>query len=225
MLVLVGCATDAHLRKTDEEGERMRLDLAETYVKKGAYAAAIPLLRHEVADKPKSVEARTLYGIVLREQGLYPQAERELKDALALAPGNARALDALGVLYDLEHRPMDAENAHRGALALAPGEAMYWNNLGFSLLVANRTNEAVTALEKALALDPALLVAYDNLGFAYGRRGDDAAAERCFRSAGGELAVRVNMAIVYEQRGDAERAARLRADAKALDPKVELEAR
>ncbi len=206
-----GCATDAHLRKTEAEGERMRLDLAETYVKKGAYAAAIPLLTRELAERPRSDAVRTLYATVLREQGLYPQAEREFRAALALAPANARAWDGLGVLLDLMRRPEEAEAAHRRALALAPGSADYWNNLGFSLYVARKNDEAIAALEQALAIDPSLLVAYNNLGFAYGRRGDDAGAERCFRTAGGAASARLNMAIVYDQRGDAEAAARLRA--------------
>jgi len=224
MLLASGCATSANLRKTEEDGEKMRFDLAETYVRKGAYAAAIPLLRREVIAHPKNDAVHTLYAIVLREQGLYPQAEKELKAALALAPASPRALDAIGVLYDLMRRPEEAEAAHRAALSAAPSAAMYWNNLGFSLYVAKKTDDAIVALERALALDPGLVVAYDNLGFAYGRRGDDAGAERCFRTAGGELGSRVNMAIVYEQRGESERASRLRADAKTLDPRVELEA-
>lgn len=223
-MLAAGCASTANLRKTEEDGEKMRFDLAETFVRKGAYTAAIPLLRREVMVHPKNDAVHTLYGIVLREQGLYPQAEKELKAALALAPASPRALDAIGVLYDLMRRPAEAEAAHRAALASAPAAATYWNNLGFSLYVAKKNDEAIVALERALALDPGLVVAYDNLGFAYGRRGDDAGAERCFRSAGGEVGTRVNMAIVYEQRGDSDRASRLRADAKTLDPRVQLEA-
>jgi Flp pilus assembly protein TadD len=211
LLVLVaGCATDAHLRKTEEDGERMRLDLAETYVRKGAYTAAIPILTRELAERPKSDYVHALYATVLREQGLYPQAEREYRAALALAPANARAWDGLGVLLDLMRRQAEAEPAHRRAIELVPGSAEYWNNLGFSLYVARKIDDAIVALEKALALDPALVVAYNNLGFAYGRRGDLADAERCFRTAGGPASARLNMAIVYDERGDTEMAARMR---------------
>jgi len=218
LLLLGACASDAHIRKTEEDGERMRFDLAETYVRKGAYASAIPLLRREVAAHPQNDAVHTLYGIVLREQGLYPQAERELKAALAIAPKSPRARDALGVLYDLMRRPEVAEPEHRAALAVAPSDAMYWNNLGFSLYVAKKNDDAIVALERSLAIDPSLAVAYNNLGFAYGRRGDDAGAERCFRTAGGDLGAKVNMAIVYEQRGEGDKAARLRA---ALAPDKE----
>jgi Flp pilus assembly protein TadD len=129
----------------------------------------------------------------------------------------------MGLLFDLMHRPEEAQRAHRAALLLAPSSATYWNNLGFSLFVAEQNDEAVAALEKALSLDPGLVVAYNNLGFAYGRRGDMADAERSFRTAGGEIGALVNMAIVHERRGDAETAARLRAEARDRDPKVELE--
>src|SRR5262249_1972899 len=106
---------------------------------------------------------------------------------------------------------------------LVPQNASFWNNLGFSLYVAGRTDDAVAALEKALAIDPGLTIAYNNLGFAYGKRGDMTSAERCFRTSGGEVRALVNMAIVYEGRGDMESAARLRAEAKARDPKIDLE--
>jgi Flp pilus assembly protein TadD len=225
IMVLVatgGCATDSHVRRTQEEGDHLRVELAETYVKKGAYDAAIPLLTRAAAQSPKDAYVRTLYGTVLREKGLYPQAERELKAALDIDAKNASTWAEMGILYDLERRADDAEWAHRKALALAPQNGSYWNNLGFSLFVSGRTDDAVAALEKSLALDPGLTVAYNNLGFAYGKAGRLKDAERSFRTAGGEVAALVNMAIVYERNGDADTAARLRAEAKARDPKAEV---
>jgi Flp pilus assembly protein TadD len=223
LLVLTGCASQKHIRKTEADGARLRVELAETYVQKRAYVAAIPLLRRSVVETPADPHVRTLYGTVLREQGLYPQAEKELLEATRLAPASAEAHAALGVLYDLMRRPADAEREHRAALALAPQSASIWNNLGFSLYVARKNDEAIVALEKALALDPGLIIAYNNLGFAYGRRGSMSDAERSFRTAGGEGAALVNMAIIYDQRGDAETAAKLRAEARARDPRLELE--
>ena len=223
LLLLASCATSAHVKKTEAEGEALRLDLAEGYVQKKAYAAAIPLLRRSVDANPKDVRGHILFGVVQREQGLYPQAQRELETATELKPSSARAWKELGVLFNLMRRPIDAERAHRNALELAPADAEVWNNLGFSLYLAGRNDEAIPALEKALALDPGLIVAYNNVGFAYGRAGRLDDAERSFRTAGGELGVLVNMAIVHEKLGDVERAAQLRAEAKLKDPKLELE--
>ena len=222
-VLLVGCASQKHIQRTEADGDRLRLDLAETYVQKKAYVAAIPLLRRAVVEMPDDPHVRTLYGTVLREQGLYPQSEKELREALRLAAASAEAHAALGVLYDLMRRPVDAEREHRAALELAPRNASIWNNLGFCLYLAGRTDEAIVTLEKALALDPGLIVAYNNLGFAYGRSGRLGDAERSFRTAGGELAVLVNMAIIHDEHGDAETASRLRAEAKTKQPRLELE--
>lgn len=221
--VATACATDKQVRKTEAEGEQLRMDLAETYVKKHAYVAAIPFLRRVLQEHPTDPHARVLYGTVLREQGLYPQAEHELIEATRLAPASPEAWASLGMLYDLERRPVDAEAAHRKAIELVPSNASLWNNLGFSLYVAGRNDDAIGALEKSLEIDPGLIVAYNNLGFAYGKRGDLKSAERCFRTANGEVGALVNMAIVYDGRGDSESAARMRAEAKARDPKVNLE--
>ncbi len=215
---LVGCASEKHIKKSEDEGRMLRMDLAETYVRKGAYTAAIPFLIRAVAEFPSDAHIRVLYGTVLREQGLYPQAEKELLEATRLAPSSAAAWASIGVLYDLMRRPTDAEAAHRKAIELAPRNATAWNNLGFSLYVAGRNEEAVTTLETALALDPSLIVAYNNLGFAYGKRGDLESAERCFRTAGGQARALANMAIVHEGRGDDVAAARLRAEAREQDP-------
>lgn len=221
--VATGCATQKHIARTQAEGEALRVDLAATYVDKGAYDAAIPLLRRALLDKPKSSTIHALYGKVLREKGLYPQAERELIIARDLAPKSAKPHAEIGILYALERRQAESEVAFRQAVALEPRHAPYWNNLGFALYVGGKLDEAVTAFEKALSLDPALIVAYNNLGFAYGRAGNLVAAERSFRSAGGEVAMLLNMAIVYEEKGDLERAAQLRAEAKQMDPDLATE--
>lgn len=222
-LLSAACATDAHIRRTEAEGVALRMDLAETYVHKRAYTAAIPLLQRAVLEDPTDARAHCLYGMVLREQGLYPQSEKELRDAVRLQPRMHLAWASMGLLFDLMRRPDEAQRAHKSAISLAPTEASYWNNLGFSLYISGKNDEAIIALEKALALDPGLVVAYNNLGFAYGRRGSLPDAERCFRTAGGEVAMLVNMSIVHEERGEPEIAARLRAEAKEKNPKLTLE--
>ena len=220
-LALAACASARQIRKSEAEGRALRSDLAELYVSRHAYEAALPLLSRSIAEDPKDPHLRTLYATVLRERGLYPQAEGEYLFALKLDPRFAPAWAGIAVLYDLTRRPADAERAHKQALTLAPGEAAYWNNYGFSLYVAGRFDEAIAALEQALLLDPSLTIAYNNVGFAYGRRGRYADAERSFTTAAGEVAAKLNLAVVYEENGDAATAARLRADARALDPDLE----
>src|SRR5262249_56934288 len=112
-----------------------------------------------------------------------------------LEPKNAQTLTALGVLYAEEHRFAESERAHRGAVALAAGCVKCWNNLGFSLYLAHEDRAAVEAYEAALRLDPGARVIYNHLGLAYGRLGDEAAALRAFRQAGGEEHAQKNLAL------------------------------
>jgi Tfp pilus assembly protein PilF len=223
LVVVAACASSQHVRKTEAEGRALRSDLAEMYIEKKAYDAALPLLKRSLAEDPKNPHLHTLYATVLRERALYPQAEGEYLTALKLDEKHAPAWAGIALLYDLTHRPVDAERAHRRALALAPGAAAYYNNYGFSLYIAGRYDEAIVVLEKALLIDPTLSVAYNNLGFAYGRRGRYDDAERTFRTGGGEIAAKLNLALVYEQNGDGAAAARLRAEAHALDPDLDQE--
>jgi Flp pilus assembly protein TadD len=205
-----GCGAARQHAHVQAQGEALRVELAELYVKKGAREAAIPLLRRSLAERPRDAHVRVVYGSLLRDVGLYPQARAQLQIALQLAPAAAEAHAAMGILDDLEGQPAAARVHHERAVALAPAVADYRNNLGFSLYLAGDFDAATAQLEQALALDPGLTVAYNNLGFAYGRRGELDRAERTFRSAGGEVAALMNMAVVHELRGEAAAAAALR---------------
>jgi len=204
VLALDGCATTAErpavadpplLEPTTAEIASLRADLAEMFVARGAFDAALPLLQEALRLAPRSARIHTLLGIVLRDRGVYAQAEQELKLALELEPGRASALSALGVLYDQEHRFEDAEQAHRDAVARARDCVKCWNNLGFSLFLERRDRAAIEAYEIALRLDPGARVIYNNLGFAYGRLGYEAAALRAFRQAGDEKRAQKNLAL------------------------------
>src|SRR5436190_22861028 len=97
-LILSGCATDKMLRRAEEEGERLRFELAQTYVNKGAYVAALPLAQKAAAEHPSDKLALTLYATVLRERSLYLQAEHEFQAALQIDHDHAPAWAGLGLL-------------------------------------------------------------------------------------------------------------------------------
>jgi Flp pilus assembly protein TadD len=194
-LLASGCAAHKEMLALEGNGKALRNELARMFVNKGSYVAAMPYLQTAIREDPKNVEMATLLGVVLRENGLYPQAEEQFRRALELDRSHAPAWAGLGMLYDLEKRSADAEEAHRKALELDATNANEWNNLGFSLYVAGKTDEAIAALEKALALSPGLVVAYNNLGFAYARKGDHDGARRCFLAVGGEKGARANLKL------------------------------
>jgi len=199
-------------------GENFRMDLAELYVEKGARKAAIPLLKKILSEKPKNIKARVLYGCLLRDLGLLPQADRHLAYALKLSPNYARAHAAMGILRDLQRRHTDALVHHLKAVRLSPRNAAYRNNVGFSLYLAGKTDAAIKYLERALEMDPGLTVAYNNLAFAYGKKRQYDEARRTFRAALGESSTLLNMALIYEQAGKRSKARELRRRAYALNP-------
>ncbi len=216
---IAGCAgAQKRHAEMQKQGESLRIDLAELYVQKNARQAAVPLLQRILAERPLDVRARVLYGTVLRDLNLYPQAEAELRRALAIEANRSDAHAALAILLDLTGRHDEALKHHVLATRLAPGSADYRNNLGFSLLAAGDAEKAIPALEAALALDPGLSHAYANLGFAYGRAGRIEDAERTFRAGLGEAGALINLSLVHAERGDAETAAALRERAYLLSP-------
>lgn len=219
VLLVIGCggAAKQH-RQIARESESLRGDLAELYVAKGAREAAMPMLQRIITEQPKNARARVLYGSVLRDSGLYPQAETQLRAAIMLEPHRADAHAALAILLDLTGRHAPALRHHVRATKLAPGVADYRNNLGFSLLSAGEPAAAVPPLEAALALDPGLGQAYANLGFAYGYTGRFTDAERTFRAGLGEVAALLNLAMLHDERGDHDSAASLRERAHVLAP-------
>jgi Tfp pilus assembly protein PilF len=219
-LGLVGCGAQRQHRDIQRAGEELRYELAEIYVQRGALQAAAPLLRRVLAETPRDVRARTLYGTVLRDLGLYPQAEKELRFALGIDSRRAETHGALAILLDLTGRGAEALDHHRRAVSRSPGDARLRNNYGFSLYVAGDTDAAIAHLERALALDPGLAQAHLNLGFAYGRAGRLDEAGRAFRAALPEPAALYDLAIVLDQRGDGAGAEALRGQALALDPSL-----
>lgn len=215
----LGCGgAKKHQAAMLQQSESLRSDLAELYVAKGAREAAVPLLQRILNERPRDVRARVLYGSVLRDLGLYPQAETQLQLAVRLDDARADAHAALAILLDLTGRHATALAHHQRATRLAPGMADYRNNLGFALLAAGDAEAAIAPLEAALALDPALGQAYTNLGFAYGRAGRLDAAERTFRAGLGEAGALLNLAVLHDERGDAAAAATLRERAYAIAP-------
>jgi Flp pilus assembly protein TadD len=219
VLLAIGCGAAAKQHKQiARESESLRGELAELYVSKGAREASIPLLQRIITEQPTNVRARVLYGSVLRDSGLFPQAETQLRAALMLDARRADAHAALAILLDLTGRHAQALSHHMRATKLAPGVADYRNNLGFSLLSAGEHAAAVRPLEAALALDPSLGQAYANLGFAYGYSGRFTEAERTFRAGLGEVATLLNLAMLHDERGDHAAAAALRERAHVLAP-------
>lgn len=92
--------------------------------------------------------------LLLIQQGRHADAERELRQALAMDPGSANAHAMLAhVLLEL-NRYNDAEREADEAIGLAPDEAYGHYARAAVLHERRRYGEAAAAIEQAIGLDP-----------------------------------------------------------------------
>jgi tetratricopeptide (TPR) repeat protein len=215
----VGCASRKQISYAQQDGQALRLELAMMLVDKKSYAGAAPILQRVIAEDPTNATARIAYATVLREQGLYHEAERAFLTVIGQQQPkrNPLAYDGIAILYDLQKRYDDAQKAHDIAVALAPNNALFWNNRGFSALAKQDVARAIESFEKSLAIDPTSVTTLNNLGFAYCRanRFDDGL--RIFRKAVGDAGALRNVAMVQDEQGNAVLAAASREQAAKLD--------
>lgn len=201
---IVACAAQPKEVKNELDASELalvRYQMADRLVAERDYDRALPYLQVLRARHPKDLRIRLLLGIVLREKGTYPVAERELKAVLDKAPRSPHAHAAYAVLLDKVGRLKQAEKHHREALRLQPADPRYHNDLGFCLFLQKRFSEAKEAYLEAIRLDPGMRLAFNNLGFIYGLDGDDEAAMRSFSQAGSRAMALTNMGLVAELRG------------------------
>jgi len=147
-----------------------------------------------------------------------PDAERLLRDALALEPGLWQAHNLLGLLYEREGSPAKAVVAYNAALAIDPGQGSVTNNLGVALLRVGNNTQAVLAFKRALEIgcgDPRVL---NNLGLALARLGRRDEALEAFRRAGTDAAAWNNLGYLLLTEGKTAEAVDALEKAVAADP-------
>lgn len=88
------------------------------------------------------------------QRGLYQEAAREYKKAVALEPKFAPAHNGLGKSYAILNEMEKAEEHFHKVIELAPGMDQGYMNLGLLYILKGRPQEALPLLEKALALNP-----------------------------------------------------------------------
>lgn len=200
----------------------VRRTMARALLEAGRNQEALEQLRLALKEEGEPGDARThaLLGRTLRELRFFPEAEAALKRALEIDPKLAEAWDARGLLGVYMGEPEEALRDLREACRLAPDTAEYQNNLGFALYLLGRHAEAVEALRRAVVLQPNLPRYRNNLGFALGALGDDAGARAAFVAAGGPAQAENNLGLLFERRGELERAREAYAQALKLDPSL-----
>ncbi len=218
LAALVSCASTRAAHQPDVA--KVRMAVAQKLADEGEWAAALEAAQAACQAAPEDPEALTLRGIVLRERGLFDEAQVDLTEALRRRPDSARAHSALALVQERQHRPAEAERHHRRAVELEPQNARYLNNLGYALLAHGDARGALPFLVRAVREDPTSARARNNLGFAYGRTGDFGRAAQQFALGGSAAETQSNLGLAYELDGNRAQASAHYREALRLDPSL-----
>lgn len=122
-------------------------------------------------------------GLILIEQGRYPDAEKFLRESLAQEPNDPAVLYYLAVCELNQHRPKEAFATIERALALDPDVDSFHALRGLILIDLKRTGEAKASIEEALRLDPDSDFAFVALASLHISKNEWAEAETAARRA------------------------------------------
>jgi tetratricopeptide (TPR) repeat protein len=128
-------------------------------------------------------ETQKVSAILSRATSLYRarrwgEAERALREIIALDPNLTSAWNNLGAVLQELRRLEEAEQAYRRSVELGPKRGVAWRNLGRVLVETDRDAEAEQAYRTALDLDPKDACAWHYLGRLLGKLGRTEEAER-----------------------------------------------
>ncbi|MBF0214539.1 MAG: glycosyltransferase family protein [Magnetococcales bacterium] len=138
----------APVEPADPLAEAVRLHNA------GCFAEAERLYRAHLGQNPADGEAVRLFGLLARDLGDLPMAERLLRLAHALTPQNAEPLDILGAILLEQNRPDEASDCFEQVLRREPQRAITWYHLGNARKRAGARHEAIRHYRHALSLAP-----------------------------------------------------------------------
>ncbi len=162
--------------------------LGEAYQSTERYSDAVRAYDRALAlSKADGPDMWTLYfarGAAHERAGNWPQAEADLRRALALAPKEPAVLNYLGyALLDRRERLDEARSLIEQAVALRPDDGHIIDSLGWAYFVAGRYDKAVELLEKAVAQAPDDPTMNEHLGDAYWKVGRRLEARYSWRAA------------------------------------------
>jgi tetratricopeptide (TPR) repeat protein len=115
----------------------------------------------------KNVPTLANLATIQMERTRYEEAEKHIKQAIALAPEDAYSWSVLGQLKFRQEKYDDALDALSRAAKLDPQDAQIQNYLGITLSQKGMRGPAETALRKAIQLDPENASAHHNLAVVY----------------------------------------------------------
>ncbi|MDB4978700.1 MAG: hypothetical protein JWM56_886 [Candidatus Peribacteria bacterium] len=167
------------------------------------------LFRHVISIYPHSYTAHNNLGNAYRRQNLLPQAETELKAAVAIKP-MAKILSNLGAVYTKQGRYEEAHKIFEQAIANEPDKPDSYFGLGILLAAEGKDDEALKAYADAVRIRSNYALAYVNSAVIWEKRGNMPRAQEELRKAieaePALMQAYYNLAVLYEQTGDREKA-------------------
>ena len=169
-LTLAGQALD----ETPDRG--LLVQLADLFRSVDRYGEADQILTGVIDTDAREgrTDWRLLYarGATRERLGRWPEAETDLKAALALQPNDASVLNYLGYSYiDRGIRLEEGMSLIQQALALEPHSGFVTDSLGWAYYRLGRYEMATRYLERAVELEPGDPTLNDHLGDAYWQSG------------------------------------------------------
>ena len=162
------------LRHSPDRG--LKIQLADLFRSLDRDDEAEHLLSEVIAEDADAgrQDWRVIYarGTTLEQTDRWPQAEADLKTALALQPENASILNYLGYAYIDRGLNYDAAlNMISRAVELEPQSGYIVDSLGWAHYRMGRYELATRFLERAVELSPGVSLLNDHLGDAYWQMG------------------------------------------------------
>ena len=205
----------------DQSNPALHFDLVELFLSSNAYDAASPVASKLYHDHPTDPRPSYYLGVILRERGVFEEAERYFLEAIKRDANFALAYDALGILYGMQNQLDRALSAHRRATEISPKGAKLWHNLGFALTLSRAYPRAVKAYQKSITLAPNHKKTYVNLGMTYGVMGQYTEATRMFKQALSPAEVWLNLGLIQERKGELKRASKSFDEALKIQPQLQ----
>ena len=141
------------------------------------------LFAHSLAVTPDNPNARIDLGVAFEQQGRFPEALFQYREAARLASGNVQAQYNIGNLLDKMGRPEEARPELVKAVQLDPQSAGSRDALGAVLVELGRFEEAMGQFTDALRINPNHAGAHFDRGKALLKQGRDGEAMDEFRAA------------------------------------------
>ncbi len=184
----------------EPDNMQVRLDLAESYEKRGFADVALEHYRLAAERFPNSPDAQVRLARSLRGLKQPEAAIAGLRKFMTSHEKTANLRGMLGILLTDQGEFKAAETELRSAIVLAPAQDYLHNDLGYNLRLQARNTEAAEAFRKALELNPKSETARNNLAELL--RGTPEAAVSVLKNASDPAVVHNNLGAFYIQQGD-----------------------